>query len=198
MLAHEPRKRILIALAELVAKRGYQGTTVEHIVKRAVVSRSTFYELFPNREAALLALLESSQEELTKRIADAAKGAEAWPARIVKVLAAFLGYAADNPAIARTCLVESMTVGSAAIARYERAMAELAPVFAGGRELATDPQELPEALEDMVVGSIVWLVHQRLLRGEAAQIPSLLPTAVEIATSPYLGEAKAAELVASL
>jgi hypothetical protein len=41
-------------------------------------------------------------------------------------------------------------------------------------------------------------VHQRLLRGEAAKIPSLLPTAVEIAVSPYLGEKRAAELAAAL
>ncbi len=198
MLAHSPRERILIALAELVAKRGYAGTSVEHIIKRAVVSRSTFYSEFASREAALLALFEASQKELTARIATAATDTSEWPERVVAVLRAFLAYTAENPAIARTILVESVTVGSAAIDRYEQAMAELAPIFAGGRELATDAAALPEALEDMVVGSVIWLVHQRLLRGEASQIPSLLPTAVEIAVSPYLGENKAAEIAASL
>jgi len=198
MLAHKPRERILIALAELVAKRGYPGTTVEHIVKRAVVSRSTFYELFSNREAALLALFDAAQKALAKGVAEAAKEADDWPSRVVAVLRTFLGYCSENPAVARTCLVEFVTVGSAAIARYEQSMEEIAPLFAGGRELAADPEELPEALEDMVVGSVVWLVHQRLLRGEAARIPDLLPTAVEIATSPYLGEHKAAALAAGL
>lgn len=197
MLAREPRERILIALAELVAKRGYSGTSVEHIIKRAVVSRSTFYECFKNREEALLALFEQSQTEMTERIAAAAATAEDWPARVIAVLRAFLAYAAENPAVARTCLVESVTVGAAAIERYEQALAELAPIFAGGRELSANAAELPDALEDMVVGSVIWLVHQRLLRGEAEQIPALLPTAVEIAVSPYLGEKRAAELAAS-
>lgn len=198
MLAREPRERILIALAELVAKRGYKGTSVEHIIKRAVVSRSTFYENFKNREEALLALFEQSQAELTARIAVAMKGAPDWPDSVIAVLRAFLDYTAENPAVARTCLVESVTVGSAAIDRYERAMAELAPIFADGREVAGKASDLPEALEDMVVGSVIWLVHQRLLRGEAKRIPGLLPTAVEIATSPYLGEKQAATLAASL
>lgn len=197
MLAHTPRERILIALAELVAKRGYGGTSVELIIKRAVVSRSTFYAEFASREAALLALFASSQAELRERIAAASAGAADWPGAVIAVLRAFLEYCAEKPSVARTCLVESVTVGGAAIERYEQAMAELAPIFAGGRELASSPDELPEALEDMVVGSLIWLVHQRLLRGEAAQIPALLPTAVEIAISPYLGEKRAAELAAS-
>jgi AcrR family transcriptional regulator len=198
MLAHGPRARILIALAELVARRGYQGTTVEHIIKRAVVSRSTFYEHFENREAALLALFDDSQAELTARIAAAIAAAADWPAQVTAALRAFLAYAAENPAVARTCLVEALTVGQAAIERYEAALAAMAPLFAGGRALAKDAEELPDALEDMVIGSVVWLVHQRLLRGETARIPSLLPTAVEIAASPYLGERRAAELAADL
>jgi AcrR family transcriptional regulator len=198
MLAHQPRERILIALAELVAKRGYAGTSVEHIIKRAVVSRSTFYEVFKNREEALLALFERSQAELSAEIAAAAADTEDWPERVVAVLRAFLAYCAENPAVARTCLVESVTVGARAIERYEQAMAELAPIFAGGRGLSANAAELPDALEDMVVGSVIWLVHQRLLRGEAERIPALLPTAVEIAVSPYLGEKRAAELAATV
>jgi AcrR family transcriptional regulator len=198
MLKHSPRERILIALAELVAKRGYQGTTVELIIKRAVVSRSTFYEHFRSREAAMLALFDDSQAEVTGRIVEAASATADWPARVVAGLRALLAYCAEQPAVARTCLVESATVGDAAIVRYEQAMAALSPLFAGGREFAQDASELPEALEDMIVGSVIWLIHQRLLRGEADRIPSLLPTAVEIAVSPYLGEKRAAALASDI
>lgn len=194
MLVHEPRERILMAMAELVAKRGYRDTTVEHILKRSVVSRSSFYRMFPNREAALMALIDHFQEELKGRLAEAGAEAEEWPSRVIAVLRAFFGYVADNPVAARACLVESVTAGGPAIDRYEKAMGELAPFFAQGRELDSGDEELG----DMVVGSLVSLVHQRLLRGEASRVPSLLPTAVILATAPYLGEKRARELAASL
>src|SRR3954468_19237775 len=54
MLARDPRERILVAMYELVAKRGYRGTTIEHIVKRAGISRATFYEHFDDRDDCLL------------------------------------------------------------------------------------------------------------------------------------------------
>jgi tetracycline repressor-like protein len=43
LLSHDQRGRILVAMASEVAERGYHKTTIEHIVKRAGVSRATFY-----------------------------------------------------------------------------------------------------------------------------------------------------------
>lgn len=62
--------------------------------------------------------------------------------------------------------------------------------------VAADPGDLPETLEDSLVGGIVWMVHQRLLRGEARQVPHLLPTMLEFALAPYLGEDRAAAVAA--
>src|SRR5882724_3806888 len=45
------RGRLLDAMAEVVAEKGYQATTVADVVERAGVSRRTFYEQFPDREA---------------------------------------------------------------------------------------------------------------------------------------------------
>jgi AcrR family transcriptional regulator len=197
MLSRDQRQRILAAMTEIVAKRGYQGTTIEHIVKRAGVSRATYYEYFENREDCLLAGFDAALAELRQRTAAAAEAEEEWPLRIRAGLAAFLEYAAEDPALARTCLVESMTAGPPAMERYEAALASFAPAFAQGREAAAEANELPETLEDSIVGGIVWMVHQRLLRGEVEQIAGLLPTMLEFALAPYLGEQRAAEIAAA-
>ena len=47
--------RIINAAIELFASRGYASTTVLDIVKRAGVSRKTFYELFDTKEAVIVA-----------------------------------------------------------------------------------------------------------------------------------------------
>ena len=195
-MLRDPRQRILAAIAEIVAKRGYQSTTVEHIVKRAGVARATFYENFENREACLLACLAEFVEAIRRVTAAAAATEPEWPGGIRAGLAAFLDYVAANPVLARTCMVESVTAGPTAIDCYEQAMGAFSPAFWRGRALVSATSELPETLEDSLVGGIVWMVHQRLLRGEVEEIPGLLPTMVEFALAPYLGERLAAEIAA--
>lgn len=193
LLSRDQRDRILAATYDIVSKRGYQGATVELIVKRAGVARATFYEHFENREACLLAAFDAAVEELDRRIAAAVEPETDWPLRVRAGLSAFLAYLVEDPAVARTCLVESVTAGTAAMERYDRALKSYSPAFARGREFA-GADDLPETLEDSIVGGIVWMVHQRLQRGEIDQIRGLLGTMLEFALVPYLGEERAAEI----
>jgi AcrR family transcriptional regulator len=196
MMSRDQRGRILAATAEVVAKRGYQGTTIEHIVKRAGVARATFYENFENREACLLACFDQAVQEIKRRTATAAAAESEWPAQVRAGLATSLDYLAAEPQLARLAVVESMTAGPAAMERYDQALHSFALAFRRGRELAVD-DELPETLEDSIVGGIVWMVHQRLLRGEVESIPSQLPTMLEFALAPYLGEERAAQIASA-
>ncbi len=196
MLSREPRERILAAMAEIVAKRGYQGTTIELIVKRAGVSRATFYEHFENREDCLLAGFYDAAVELQRRMEGAASKASEWPGQVHAALAAFLDYAVDNPALARTCIVESVTAGPVAMERYELALRAFVPLFRKGRDVEEASEELPDELEDLIIGGLVWMVHQRLLRNEIDELPDLLPTMIEFALVPYMGEKRAAAVAA--
>ncbi|HEV7564063.1 MAG TPA: TetR/AcrR family transcriptional regulator [Solirubrobacterales bacterium] len=184
---------------ELVAKRGYRGTTVEQIVKRAGVARVTFYENFDNREDCLLACFEYGIEEARSRMAAAALPADGrdWPQLVRAGLAALLDYVASEPALARTCLVETVTAGPKALAHYGRALESFTFFFSRGRELADHGEELPETLEESIVGGIVFMIHQRLVRGETDQIRELLPTVLQMSVAPYLGEELAAKVAAS-
>jgi AcrR family transcriptional regulator len=196
MLSRDPRERILIAMATIVARRGYPNTTVGHVVKRASVSRTTFYDYFDNREACLVATVDAAASEIRRRV-NAASAAEAdWPAQVRAGLEAFLDYVAENPALARTAMVESVTAGPAAVEHYERLMRTFSPGLALGRNRDGATDGLPETLEDSIVGGIVWMVHQRLMRNEIEEIPALLPTMLEFSLAPYLGENRAKEFAA--
>lgn len=136
LLSQNQRDRILAAMAKVVAKRGYQGTTVEHIVKRAGVARATFYENFENREDCLLAGFAAAEAEARSRILAAISLEEGWPDKVRVGLAAYLDYVVSDPALARTCIVESMTAGPAAMERYEQALQSFVPFFRYGRRVA--------------------------------------------------------------
>ena len=64
------RPRILDAITELVAARGYAGTTVKEIAGAAGVSLSTFYEHFADKEECFLAAYEQVADELFAAIAE--------------------------------------------------------------------------------------------------------------------------------
>jgi AcrR family transcriptional regulator len=199
MLARGQRDRIMMAMAALVAKRGYQATSIEKIVKRAKISRGTFYAHFENREDCLLAIFDEGLSGAQRQVEEAVAAHDGdWPEEIRAGIVAFLDYIADNPALARTCMVESVTAGPAAASRYEAALQLAVPTFARGRKLADPSRVLPETLEDSIVGGIVWMVHQRLLHNEVAEIRGLLPAMLKFALTPYVGDERSAALLAGV
>ena len=197
MLARGQRDRIMLAMSALVSKRGYQATSIEKVVKRAKMSRSTFYAYFESREDCLLALFDEGFAQARGQIeAAASEHAGDWPAEVRAAIATFLDCVAENPDLARTCLVESVTAGPTAAARYEEAMRLPVAALARGRQLADPSRTLPDTLEDTIVGGIVWMVHNRLLHNEIAEIRGLLEAMLRFALTPYLGPKRSAKLLA--
>lgn len=186
-IAQHQRARIISALAEETVQQGYRAVTVADIVRRAGIARNTFYDNFSSKEDCFLAASEFAVAETHRRVADAARGVDSWPLQVKGGLAAFLGYIASEPALARTCIVEALSAGPAAVERYERSIQAFVPLFRLGREASTHGEELPATLEEAIVGGILWIVYQRIILGQAEQIERLLPELVEFSLTPYLG-----------
>jgi AcrR family transcriptional regulator len=191
----EQRRRILRAVGELVGERGYGDVTVELIVKRAHVSFKTFYKHFPGKEECLLGLCEgvfdSSEARIRERVA-----AEPvpWPEQVVLVLRCLFELIVAEPVIARAVIVESPTVGPAIAERYERATKALVPLFRAGREFNPRGDELPRTIEETLAGSVFWSAYQRLIIGEADQLPASLPVLLELVLRTYLGQDEASRI----
>jgi AcrR family transcriptional regulator len=191
----DQRRRILRAVGELVGERGYGDVTVELIVKRARVSFKTFYKHFSSKEECLLALCErvfdSSEAEIREQL-----GADdrPWPEQVAIALRSLYEMIAAEPVIARAIIVESPTVGPALTARYEQATRALVPLFRAGRELNPRGVELPETIEETLAGSVFWSAYQRLIVGEADQLPAALPVLLELVLRTYLGQDEASRI----
>ena len=95
------RTRILEALAEELSERdgGTSVVTVTHIIARAGVSRRTFYELFVDREACLLAAFDLAVERAAARIVPSLDSESRWRDGIRVALAAFLAFSKRNPTL---------------------------------------------------------------------------------------------------
>ncbi len=195
-IAQHQRARIITALALETSEQGYQQVTVADIVSRAGIARNTFYENFRSKEDCFLATQEFAMSVALERVVEAAGSFEGWPQRVRAGLTAFLEFVAEEPALARTCMVEALSAGPAAIEYYEKSQQAFISLFRLGRDVSPHGAELPETLEEAIIGGIFWIVYQRLAVAEVAVIPELLPQLIEFALTPYLG-AKAARQVAT-
>ncbi|HEX5761723.1 MAG TPA: helix-turn-helix domain-containing protein [Solirubrobacterales bacterium] len=186
-IAQHQRARIIAALAEETVDKGYRAVTVADIVRRAGIARNTFYENFSSKEDCFLAASEFAVKEALRRVVDAASKVDSWPTRVNAGLAAFLRYVASEPALARTCIVEALSAGPAAVDRYERSIQAFVPLFRMGRKVSPQGDELPATLEETIVGGLFWILYQRIVMGQVEQIEELLPELVEFSLTPYIG-----------
>ena len=186
-IARHQQARIVAALAEEVAIQGYRAVTVADIVRRAGIARNTFYDNFSSKEACFLAAQDHAAKEALRRVVEAAAEVDSWQARVDAGLAAFLHYVAGEPALARACIVEALAAGPAALARYEESLQAFVPLFRIGRTVSPHGEQLPDTLEETIIGGVYWIIYQRIVIGEAEQIEQLRPELVEFALTPYIG-----------
>jgi AcrR family transcriptional regulator len=186
-VALHKRRRITDAIAELTAEQGYEATKIGDIVRRAGVARKTLYDNFEGKEEAFLAAFDAAAEDVLGRIEEVCAEAESdWEGRVEAGLGALLAYVAEEPAQARMCMVEAMSATPAATRRYEDAVQAFVELT--GRNVPHSDQ-LPETMEETLVGGVAWIVHQKIRRHEAEKAMDLLPELAEFMLAPYRGVA---------
>ena len=190
--AADQRRRILEATADLVAENGYQGATIETIVRRAKVGYATFYKNFADKERCYLELLDAAYGVTFHRVQRAYDREREWPDQVASGLGALFEQISAHPSIGRACLVEVLTAGPEAVARHEALLKRFTPLLKPGRKLNPRRAELPDTLEDTLTGGVLWVLNQRLIADEAEALKGLLPETIEFVLRPYVGEQKAA------
>jgi len=173
------------ALAELTAEQGYEATKISDVVRRAGVARKTLYDNFEGKEEVFLAAFDSARDEVLRRVEEGSADAEGdWRERIEGGLAAFLGYVAEQPTLARMCMIEALSATPATTRRYEDALETFVALTRG---ILPEDKRLPETVAETLVGGVAWIVYRQIRRGEAEHAEDLLPELTEFILAPYVG-----------
>ena len=180
---------------QIVAAKGYAATTVADLTKEAGISRTTFYELFADKEACFLAAYDNAVDVLVRRISAAYEAEERWPDRARAGLATLLEALAADPDRARLALVDVASAGPAAQRRFRAAVQRLTPFFDEGRDFAPGGRNLPANASRMAAGAVVGLISDELVAGRADKLPSLLSDVLFATLVAYLGPDAAAREV---
>ena len=186
------RQRLLDAAAQVTAARGYEETTVADILAVAGVGRETFYELFEDRRACVLAAHQELLDDLVAHVRAAYEGPGDWVERCRATLRALLEWFAGDPALGRFLLVEPAAVGPEFHAIFQAGFDRfVAMIDEGLDDDLPDPQPLPAA--SLAVGAAISRVYGEVAAGRTARLPGLLPQLTYETLVPFLGEAAARE-----
>lgn len=193
-IARHQQARIIAALAAEASERGYHAVTIADLVKRAGIARNTFYENFSSKEDCFLAAQRFATAKALERVVDAAGEIEDWPGQVRAGLTALLEYIAQEPALARTCMVEALAAGPASVHCYEESLQSFVSLFKLGRSVSQVSENLPATMEEAIVGGVFWIVYQRLALDQIEELENLLPEILEFVLTPYLGAESARAL----
>lgn len=186
-VAVHKRRRMMDAMAELTAERGYGATKIADVVSRAGVARKTLYDNFSGKEELFLSAFETTAEEAQAAVEAACEGVGEGGDRVEAGLEALLEFLASHPAQARMCMVEALSATAATAARYEEAVQEFVDLLRGAAPPAPDR---PGTLEETLVGGVAWILQQRIRNDEAEVVGRLLPELSGFVLSPYRGVGK--------
>lgn len=189
----QPRERILEAMLVASGERGFEQTAVRHVIERARTSRATFYKYFTDREDCFAQAYGESAEWLYRRLAATAKRQPSWREGLRAALAELLEFCAEKPEIAKALVVEVHAAGELALAHRRDLMERLSRALDSARREIPSRQAPPPVASDFIVGAIDTLLAAKLMDGDAARAPEMLPGLLHFVVMQYLGEAAAWE-----
>ncbi len=184
-VAEAQRERLLRAMVGAVAELGYANVRIADVVKRARVSRQSFYAQFADKEECFLAAHADGVALILERLGPwaAAAGAVAAVEQLRGGLAAYLALAAQEPEFARCMLIELPASGPAGLrarlATHRQIAAVLELWHQGLREHEAGPPPLAPSRYAAAVGAVHDLLFDVIARGCPEDAPGLQDAAVE-------------------
>ncbi|MFL6134465.1 MAG: TetR/AcrR family transcriptional regulator, partial [Nocardioidaceae bacterium] len=101
------RPRLLAALEQSIAERGYKDTTITDVVRIARASRRTFYKVFDTKDEALVALAQELDEDLIAAMRAAVDEHTEWEGQVDRSVRTFFDHVNRHPAAYR-CIVREL------------------------------------------------------------------------------------------
>lgn len=175
------RERLLMGAASAVAEKGYPATSVEDIIRRAGVSRTTFYQLYDDKLDCFLAANSAAAELVADAMLDHLDGAGADDStapvdKLDRLLGVYLGTLADNPAMARVFLVEVYAAGPSAVRQRQLSLEtfiDMAAAIIGEIPDAFGGPQHQRFAAQVLIDSVSARVTAMVGIGEAHRLPEL-------------------------
>jgi AcrR family transcriptional regulator len=170
------RARLLGAVVDEVAERGYEAAALDRICERAGVPEALFKELFGDKHTCFLAACQALADDLMADVASSVHCAANWRESVHAGVGAFLGYLADHPRAASACMVEGLAAGPEALEIRDRTLRSFATLLEALQEFAPTIPDPHSLRSELTVGGIYETAMTRIRNQESSTLPDLEPS----------------------
>jgi AcrR family transcriptional regulator len=179
---------ISAACLSVFAERGFQAAQVDEIVARAGVDRAEFDRLFDGKEDAAVRVFDAYVKGFLRKAREAFASTPSWPDNLRAAAYVAARWIQDHPEGTTFGMVTSMEAGERARLVREEIFRWAARRIDEGREVAPDPESVPDAAPLMAVGAIVEILARQAQGTIDADPIEMVPQLMYGAVRPYLGE----------
>lgn len=180
------RQRLLDALAVVMIRDGFVGAKIQDVVKEARVSLRTFYAEFPNKEAAFLALYQQQTDVVVGLIGDDLDFSRPWKEVMRMGFERYFNVLVLYPRMTHAITIELATLSQdARVVRQDtldQYVTLIIDLVDQGRAANPDipSRSLTPLMVRAIMGGVIELVFNSVVRDEMDRLPELIDTATEL------------------
>lgn len=194
-VVHSQRERILDAVANLSAAKGYANLTIPEIVQEAAVSVQAFYEHFSGKEDAFLVAYAIGHRRALVAFERAFESQRDWPNAVHTGLRALLSFFAAEPSFAYCALVDAPSASERAATLLAQGItAYVGMLELGYKELRAGQTPPPPIAAEAIACALHELCFAYVVHGRARELSDLVPEATSLALTPFIGSDAAARV----
>jgi AcrR family transcriptional regulator len=167
------RQRLMGAMAEAVARHGYEQVKTAELAALAGVSKSTLYQHFGSKQDCFVATFEETISQGARWIGEAYGWGEGLEERLAGGLESFAAILAAEPAAARLVLIDSLALGEAGVGPRERAAERFEAMIAEG--FASEGTPITALQARAIVAGIRRVAYRALRKGKPESLRRQVP-----------------------
>jgi AcrR family transcriptional regulator len=179
---------IAAAVVSVITARGYEDATVAEFLQRSGMSREEFDAQFEDKQEATLRVFEAYIDDYRTRAARAYESEPTWPDNMRAAGWESMRWMREHPEATWFGMTGVLEAGEMARVRREELFKWCASLISAGREVAEDPDSVPEAAPLIVIGAILELLRRQQEGSTEFDTVALIPSMMYAAVKPYLGE----------
>jgi AcrR family transcriptional regulator len=184
-VVHNTYEQIQLAAVRVVARKGYQATTVRDICAEAHISARSFHEHFASKQEAVFSGVEAGVDRVMGFCQEVYRSSRSWPDAVWDGVGAYVEWTRNEPAFARTGIVELLSAGPAALELMQSLMDAFSIFLQPGYDLL-DPAAAG-SLDQPVTQRFFELLYLQVSQNRLETIQSILPDLVRTILTPFMG-----------
>lgn len=193
-IVHNTYEQIQLAAVRVVARRGYQDATVREICAEAHISARSFHEHFAGKQEAVFSGVEAGVDRVMGFCQEVYRNSRSWPDAVWDGLHAYVEWTKNEPAFARTGIVELLSAGPAAV-ELTRSLMEAFSIFLQPGYDLLDPSAAG-SLDQPVTQRFFEVLYLHITQHSVETVQTILPELVRTILTPFMGPAATEEFIA--